>query len=114
MFSKKYRIKAAEIDQIFKENLKSDNSELFFVKKKTTTAENDRFAILVPKKVCKLAVKRHKNKRKVIQLIKEVREEKKVEFRADVDTYDFIFTLKKDLSDVSDEEIKSILAKILI
>jgi len=70
MFSKKYRIKSSEINQIFNERVESINSEDFFVKLRKNDLENNRFAIIVPKKIYKTAVARHLYKRKIVAALK--------------------------------------------
>jgi ribonuclease P protein component len=100
VFSRKYRIKASEINKVFSEKVKTEHSDAFFVKKKENDFGHDRFATIVPKKVCKTAVSRHRNKRIFTSLLKDVLENTPDETIGN----DFIFTLKKDISKFSDEE----------
>jgi ribonuclease P protein component len=112
MFSKKHRIKASEINQIFSEKIKSEHSDAFFVRKKENDLEQDRFAVLVPKKVYKLAVKRHKYKRLVTSLLKELIADLKLNTSSKTKK-DYVITLKKDISNYEAVEIKKQLANFL-
>jgi ribonuclease P protein component len=107
MFKRKQRIRASEISQMFKENTKSEKTELFFFKIKNNNLGFPRFAIIVPKKVYKTAVARHQVKRLLVRNIKELLPaDNKIE-------KDFIITVSTNLDDVTNNQIQSEFAKII-
>ena len=105
MFSKKYRITALEVQKMFSGDAETLHSELFLVKKSKNNLERSRFAVIIPKKVSKLAVKRHLDKRRIIRLMESLN------FPAG---NDYVLNLKKDIKEVSNDEIKNNLVKVLI
>ena len=70
MFSKKKRIPRDIVKKVVSEGQKS-YSELFLLKRLPNGLEQDRFAIVVSKKVSKTAVGRHKIKRKLKESLME-------------------------------------------
>ncbi len=105
MFSKKNRISSEEIQKIFSSEKKNIHSEFFLLKREENPLSHPRFAILVPKKVGKTSVARHRNKRLVVSLIEN----------AGIKTRnDYVLTLKKDLCGVDSALILADLVKILI
>lgn len=113
MFSKKYRIKSSDINQIFKEKVRSNNSEDFFVKIRENDFENNRFAVIVPKKIYKTSVARHLCKRKIVSALKDI-ENKNSEQKTNQKFNDFVVTVRKDISNLKTSDIESQLAQILI
>lgn len=113
MFSKKYRIKSSEINKIFQEKVKTINSEDFFVKVRENKEENNRFAVIIPKKIYKTSVVRHLYKRKIVSILKkiELNDEPKKENNL---SRDFVVTLRRDISKTDEKQIEDQLAKILI
>jgi len=105
MFPKKQRISSSEIKNLFSSNGKSKRTDLFLIKNQINGLEYPRFAIVIPKKVYKLATKRHFTKRKIVSIIKTIE---------NIPNEDFIINLRKNVSSLSDEELKKELAKILI
>jgi ribonuclease P protein component len=105
MFSRKNRITAQEVQKMFSSDAKTAHSEFFLLKKKANNLGVPRFAIIVPKKIAKTAVSRHKNKRKVISVIEKI---------SPIKISDYVITLKTNFESISESQILSDLVKILI
>jgi ribonuclease P protein component len=95
MFNKTQRLSREEISEI--------------LNKISSTPDNhgSKFAIVISKKTSKLAVKRHFLKRRVINIIKELLKENKVN-----NNY-YIISIKNDLSEIPITDLKDELGKIL-
>jgi len=104
MFSKKNRITAQEVQKMFRGDAKTAHSEFFLLKKRPNSLGFPRFAIIVPKKIAKTAVSRHKNKRKVVSIIEKL---------GATNIGDYVITFKVNLGSVSEDRISSDLVKIL-
>lgn len=70
MFSKKQRLKTSEYDEVFNFG-KTFKNKGFLIKYRENKLGYSRFAITIPKKQAKLAVKRHLYKRKFFNFLKE-------------------------------------------
>jgi ribonuclease P protein component len=104
MFSKKNRINAQEVQKMFSGDAKTAHSEFFLLKKRPNSLGFPRFAIIVPKKIARTAVSRHKNKRMVVSIIEKL---------GVANPNDYVFTLKANIGTVSVNNISSDLVKIL-
>jgi len=104
MFSKKQRLVTTEISNIFESNLKSEHSDFFWIKKRENNLNYSRFAIIVSKKVYNLAVQRHFIKRKIISVIKKLK---------NLPNKDYVLNLKRNISSLNSEDLTKELAKIL-
>ena len=101
MFSKKQKIERDKIRKIIKNPDFSFNNNLLNIKLSNNNIDNNRFSIIIPKKVEKSAVRRHFIKRKIIKIIKEFPLK---------NGYDFVFYIKNktivDHKDVFDSLLK--------
>jgi ribonuclease P protein component len=78
MFSKKQRIPRDTVKKVISEGQKS-YSELFLFKKLSNNLNEDRFTIVISKKVSKSAVKRHKVRRKIKAALQEFYKTEKID-----------------------------------
>ncbi|HMO78759.1 MAG TPA: ribonuclease P protein component [Candidatus Paceibacterota bacterium] len=104
MFSSKNRLDNESVRNILKNNVGAINTPLFYAKRIKNDLNLYRFAILIPKKIYKKAVDRHKIKRKIISIIKEFE---------DISKCDYVLTLKKDINSLDKTEIQKDLVKIV-
>lgn len=104
MFAKENRLSSAEIKKIFSRDRKNSHSEYFLFKKVKNDLDKFRLAVIVSSKTCKTSVLRHKNKRKTVSIVKTIKP---------LPHFDFILTIKKDLSDVPSDAIRADLVKVL-
>jgi len=104
MFSKKYRLPREVIDEIFKNKTKTSSTRSFLIKKQENTLEYSRFAVIISKKIEKLAVGRHFSKRKVIKILKELAKESRA---------DFVVIVRNNLKDKTLEDLKKELGEFI-
>ncbi|HMP67320.1 MAG TPA: ribonuclease P protein component [Candidatus Paceibacterota bacterium] len=104
MLNKKNRLSTAIIKDIFDSRTKNSSSDFFYVKKRPNDLGLYRFSIIIGKKIYKTAVKRHQTKRRIISIIKNTE---------NIPNFDYILTLRTNISEISDEKIKKDLVKIL-
>ncbi|HRY30826.1 MAG TPA: hypothetical protein P5328_00300 [Candidatus Paceibacterota bacterium] len=105
MLLSKNRISAGDLQEIFKSVSNSVSSKFFYLKKRLNNLNYSRFAVIIPQKISKLSVARHRNKRKVMNLLKKI---------GTTGNYDYVLTLKKRVDDVVTGELEADLVKILI
>jgi ribonuclease P protein component len=91
MFSKKYRLNSQDFDEVFGGGQKVFNKN-FLLKHKDNNWGHSRFAVAVPKKQIKSAIKRHLLKRRFFAAIKET--------NFDEFNKDFVFILNQSLLSV--------------
>lgn len=109
MFSKQQRLSKEEISEILEKPFEKRNSINFFLKVSPSLEGGvSKFAVVISKKVSKLAVTRHFIKRKVIEILKEIVKEGKLKPNM------YIISVQKDISEIDRVELKEELVKILI
>ena len=96
MFSKKQRLNTSLFDEVFNFG-KEKRTEYFFIKYQGNDQEKGRFAVVIPKKREKSAVKRHLIKRRFFNALKKskLNKEKK----------DFIFLLNEKTKEKKEKDL---------
>jgi len=77
MFPKKNRLSKKEIEEILLSGERIHSPHLLLVFKRTATQKNNRFAVVVSKKVSLLATERNKLKRRIRAIIQKLNNYKK-------------------------------------
>ncbi len=103
MFSKKQRLNTSEFDEVFNFG-KIRRNEFFLLKYRDNSLQKARFAVVIPKKQIKLAIKRNLYKRRFMSILEksELRNFKK----------DFVFVLNKNTFHKNKEEILLTISKL--
>lgn len=106
MIKRQYRIKkATDFTKTYKFG-KSYNQQDFYIKSLKSNFPVSRFAVVIPKKVTKSAVKRNTARRRVYEIIR-------VNITKIQPGYTIIITLKSDLKDLSPTQLKTNIIKAL-
>lgn len=106
MIARQYRIKkTTDFTKTYKFG-KSHNQKDFYIKSLHSSAAVSRFAVVIPKKVEKSAVKRNKARRRVYEIIRANLEQTQP-------GYTIIITLKSNLSDITHSQLRSSLTVAL-
>ena len=101
------KISSVEFSKFYKKGLKR-SSQFFLIslyKEKENTKNN--FAVIISKKTFKTAVLRHKNKRRIYNIIRQLYPQ--------FLEYNYIFiTIKSDISEIKDSELKNELSYLIL
>ena len=107
MLKKNHKLKREDFDIVFKKG-KISHTSLFSIRAMPTkTWDECAFSVVISKKRAKQAVLRNKNKRRVYNALNKVLKEVKSPKKG-------IISLKKDLTNISFQEIQAELKKTLI
>jgi ribonuclease P protein component len=106
MFPKNHRVPRERIKQVLFEGCKIQ-TELFLLRKLKNNNSSNRFAIVVSKKVARLAVKRQCIKRRLRNSISESFADKQN------NNFDIIFIVNKKINQSDSQKIKEEITKII-
>lgn len=102
MIAKDFRLKkATDFSKTYKYG-KSYNHPELYIKSLKTGYKTSKFAVVIPKKVTKLAVKRNRARRRVYEILRTNQSNI-------ISGYNIIITLKSDLSHLSPKQLTDIL-----
>ena len=108
MISKKYRVSRLKIEPIIKKG-KETQSSLFLIRYITNNRNFDRFAVIISKKINKLAVKRNLLRRQLFESIRDQYKENLKKQHFDIVLIPKKIIINKTFQDIK-EDVKNILS----